>query len=139
MASHNLPYGAAEILAARKVGKRPADLLLVSLIGPLRGEGNPVLIAQPGRDYDWRFLVGLQSLIVAETSLPSAQVRSIADNIKAVKPEYLGLWFADKQSGLHLVLGGAVARPHGLLRYMSEAERQNFVGIGQRQEVQQCA
>lgn len=137
--TNRIPYGAAEILAARKAGKRPADLLLLSLIGPLRGENNPVLIAQLGREYDWRVLVGLQVLVVSESTQPSGQVRAITEAIKAARPDYLGVWFADKRNGLNFIVGGVAARPRGLLRHMTQADRQRFATIGQRQEVQQCA
>lgn len=137
--TNRIPYGAAEILAARKAGKRPADLLLLSTIGPLRGENNPVLIAQLGREYDWRFLVGLQVLVVSESTQPSGQVRAITEAIKAAKPDYLGVWFIDRRTGLNLVLAGIQSRPRGLLRHMTQADRQRFATIGQRPEVWQCA
>lgn len=65
MNTQTIPHGAAEIVALRKAGKRPADLVLVSLVGPLRGEGNPQVIAKASRHYDWRFLVGLEVMLVA--------------------------------------------------------------------------
>lgn len=139
MDTRNLPYGAAEILALRKTGKRPADMVLVSLIGPLRGENNPVVIAHPGRRYDWRFLSGLECLVVSDSSQPKQAVRAIMDELKGLSTTYLGLWFADRQQGINFIVGGVIARPRGLLRHMSVADRQNFSGIGLRQEYQQCA
>lgn len=133
------PYGAAEIFAARKKGKRPADLVLLSLIGPLPGENNPVVIAQPGRRYDWRFLTGLECLVVSDSTQPKQAVIEIMDQLKALLPTYLGLWFADRQQGINFIVGGVIARPRGLLRYMTAADRRNFFGIGQRQEHLQCA
>lgn len=47
----SMPYGAQEIADLRAIGKRPADMVLVSLIGPLR-ELNPVVVARPERRYD---------------------------------------------------------------------------------------
>ena len=55
-----LPYGAKTILEARINGQRPADLLIVSLVGAV-DESNPVIVAKPDAKYDWRFLlVGLR-------------------------------------------------------------------------------
>lgn len=139
MDSNKLPYGAAEILALRKSGKRPADMVLVSLVGPLRGENNSVVLAQPGRRYDWRFLTGLECLVVTDSTQPKQAVREIMGRLKDLPTTYLGLWFADRQQGINFVVGGVIARPRGLLRYMSAADRQIFSGIGQRQELLQCA
>lgn len=139
MDTRSLPYGAAEIIAARMQGKRPADLVLLSLIGPLRGENNPVVIAQPGRRYDWRFLTGIECLVVSDSTQPKHAVRAIMDQLKTLQPTYLGLWFADRQQGINFIVGGIIARPRGLFRYMTVADRQNFYGIGQRQEHLQCA
>jgi hypothetical protein len=135
----NLPYGAADILALRNAGKRPADMVLVSLLGPLPSEGNPVLLAQLGRRYDWRFLTGLECLVVADSTLPQQAVRELMGQLKLLAATYLGLWFADRQQGINFIVGGVTARARGLLRYMDEADRQNFAGIGQRQEYPQCA
>ena len=57
-----LPYGGREIADLRGQGKCPADMVILSLIGPLR-EKNPVLVAKPERAYDWRFLVGLEVMV----------------------------------------------------------------------------
>lgn len=57
--SGHLPYGAQAIAELRSNRKRPADMVLVSLIGPLH-EINPVVMARPDKRYDWRFLAGLE-------------------------------------------------------------------------------
>lgn len=139
MDTRNLPYGAAEIISGRMKGKRPADMVLLSLVGPLRGENNPVVIATPGSRYDLRFLTGLECLVVSDSTQPKQAVREIMEQLKALLLPYLGLWFADRQQGINLIVGGVIARPRGLLRYMTAADRRNFFGIGQRKERLQCA
>lgn len=130
MSALSFPYGGREIAELRSTGKRPADMVLLSLIGPLRGEVNPVVIANPARPYDWRFLRGLDVLVVAHAGADKRAVQRVAEAVKAISPEYLGLWFADLQNGLNCIVGGVEARPRGLLRYMGSAERESFAGLG---------
>jgi hypothetical protein len=96
MNARDLPYGAREIAELRSTGQRPVDLVLISFIGPLR-ESNPVIVAQPSRSYDWRFLVGLHVAAVVKTDTPN--VASIVKAVEAAKPATLAIWFADKQDG----------------------------------------
>ena len=134
-----LPYGAAEIIALRSTGKRPADLMLVSMIGLLHDETNPVIVAKLGRQYDWRFMAGLECLVVVDSTQPKVAIREIADQLKALPVTYLGLWFADRQQGVNIIVGGVTARPRGLLRHMDADQRQGFAGIGQKKGFSQCA
>lgn len=124
-----MPYGGNEIAANRSAGKRPADMVLVSMIGPL-GETNPTVVAKPGRDYDWRFLVGLNVLIVADTQTEKQAVRRVMDGLLALPTEYLGVWLADKQNGFNVAFGAVNVRPNGLLRFMFAAERAGLSGLG---------
>ncbi|MDP3537442.1 MAG: hypothetical protein Q8S26_01925 [Azonexus sp.] len=133
-----LPYGAEAIVRLRKQGLRPAEMILVSLIGPLYGEGNPVVIATPGRQYDLRFLAGLECLVVSDSTQPKQVVRDIVEQLKALPTAYLGVWFADSQQGINFIVGGVTSRPHGLYRYMTTEDRQNFAGLG-HQEISRCA
>ncbi len=114
-------------------------MVLISLIGPLLGEGNPVVIAQAGRLYDWRFLAGLECLIVAESNLPKDAICQITDALKALPVSYLGLWLANHQNGMNFVVSGVTARPGGLLHRMSSCDRQHFAGLGVRNEGAICA
>lgn len=123
-----LPYGAREIVEVRMTGKRPADMVLVSLIGPLR-ELNPVVIANPTRCYDWRFTARLEVLIVANTTTDKGQVKRVVDAVLQHEPGYLGVWFANRQSGLNIAFG--LWRPRSG-RAIGKYERQSLVGIGAR-------
>jgi hypothetical protein len=124
-----LPYGANAIVALRHAGKRPADLVLVSLIGPLN-EVNPVVVAHPGRDYDWRFLVGLQVLVVAHSEQLAQDVRRVLNCLKALPARSLTLWLADVQDGRHWIVDGVVARRNGVLHYLNTTERATYAGLG---------
>lgn len=136
MTSLNLPYGGREIAELRATGKRPADMVLLSLIGPLRGENNPVVIANPDRSYDWLFLLGLEVLVIADTKTPPGAVRRVLDALKALQMEYLGLWLTDLQDGRHCIVSHVEARPRGLLQHMDSRDRQQFAGLGLDRETE---
>lgn len=129
-----LPYGAAEIVALRSTGKRPADLLLISLVGTLR-ETNPTIIAQPSRSYDWRFVVALPVLIVATTDTPC--LAGIVNAIDAANPSSLSVWFADKQDGVNVLIDGH--RPRTKTgRRMGVAQRVTLAGLGSNESAGDC-
>lgn len=121
-----LPYGGAEILALRQSGKRPADMVLISLIGPLR-ELNQVVIAKPERAYDWRFLAGLSVLIVGATQIE--RLAGVAKAIEAAGPGSLCVWFADQQDGVNLMVDGWKPRSKEGRR-MGLAQRTRYAGLG---------
>jgi len=124
----DLPYGASEIVATRRAGKKPADMLLVSLVGGLR-EANPVVVAKPEKSYDWRFTARLEVLIVATTSTSKASLARIVEAILAHRPAYLGVWFADRQAGMNVAFGGwRLSSGRG----MGAKDREAFAGIGAR-------
>lgn len=126
MRKHPFPYGAAEIVALRSAGKRPADTVSVSLIGPLRDRG-PVVIAQPDRSYDWRFLVGLDVLLVANAG--TSAVREILRAIDQEAPASLQLWLADVQDGAVVQIAGwRPATRTG--RRMNLSQRISLAGLG---------
>jgi len=130
-----LPYGAAEIVALRTAGKRPADLLLISLVGPLSGETNPAIVAKPGRSYDWRFLVGLDVLIVATTS--TLYLASLAKEIETAGLASLSVWFADQQDGINVLIDGY--RPQTKSgRRMGVAQRVTLAGLGTSESSSEC-
>lgn len=128
MSANRLPYGAAEILDLRKAGKRPAEMVLVSLIGSLR-EINPVVIARPETRYDWRFLAGLDVLLVVSLKIEPAAIARVVAAIQSVIPNYFGTWFADRQNGLNLAYG--CWRPKTKAgRCMGLDDRRALAGIG---------
>lgn len=125
-----MPYGGKEIAALRANRKRPADMVLVSLIGPLH-EPNPTIVAQPQRIYEWDYLTGLEVLLIVKSDIDKALVKRVADAIMAVDPEYLGVWFADKRNGVNVAFG--CWRPTSKsCRAMGIADRRDLSGIGAR-------
>lgn len=129
-----LPYGAAEIVALRSTGKRPADLLLISLIGPLR-ETNPAISAQPSRSYDWRFVVALPVVVIAETA--TQRLGLIVKAIDGESPQSLSVWFADKQDGVNILVDGY--RPRSKTgRSMGPQQRANLAGLGSASSRAEC-
>lgn len=134
MSTQSLPYGAAEIVALRTAGKRPADMLLISMIGPLR-ETNPVVIAQPSRSYDWRFVVDLQALVVVTTDTP--HLAGIIKAIDAAAPASLSVWFADRQDGVNVLFDGYSPRTK-TGRRMDVAQRATLAGLGSNGSISDC-
>ncbi|MBL0355286.1 MAG: hypothetical protein WBJ68_13050 [Candidatus Dechloromonas phosphoritropha] len=134
MSARDLPYGAAEIIALRSSGKRPADLVLVSFLGPLR-ESNPVIIAKAERAYDWRVLVGLSVAVIIESNTPN--LAGIVKAIVAAKPGSLSVWFADRQDGVNVSLNGyRPATKSG--RRMDICQRVAWAGIGTDKPAGEC-
>jgi hypothetical protein len=126
MNARDLPYGAREIAELRSTGQRPADLVLISFLGPLP-ESNPLIVAQPSRSYDWRFLVGLHVAVVVKTDTPN--VAGIVKAIEAAKPATLSVWFADKQDGVNVALQGYRPRTKSGRR-MGIMQRVAWAGTG---------
>lgn len=87
-----IPTGAAPILQARLDGKRPADMLIVSMVGRLQ-EVNPVILADGD---DWRFLEGLPVCIFTKRGKP---FRQLALEIAHTGPRWLGVWDVENQQG----------------------------------------
>lgn len=130
----NLPYGAQEIIALRTAGKRPADLVLVSLVGPLR-EANPVIVAKPERTYDWRFLVGLSVLAVVTTQ--TTGLARLVQTLEAAAPAMLAVWFADQQDGVNVLADGYRFQTK-TGRRMAAGQRANYAGMGSTQPADEC-
>lgn len=130
----DLPYGAREIAELRSTGQRPADLVLISFLGPLR-ETNPVIVAQPSRGYDWRFLVGLSVAVVVETD--TQNIAGIVKTIEAAKPVSLSVWFADKQDGVNVAIQGyRPATKTG--RRIGLVQRVAWAGLGTDKPTSEC-
>lgn len=134
MNARDLPYGAREIADLRATGKRPADLVIVSMIGPLR-ESNPVIVAKPGRTYDWRFLVGLHVAVVVNTE--TVNLPDVVSAIDAAKPATLSVWFADRQDGVNVALHGyRIQTKSG--RRMGLLQRVAWAGLGTERPAAEC-
>lgn len=95
-----IPNGAQPIIAARAKRMRPAEMILVSLIGRIN-EPNHTIYAQPECDYEWDYLRGLQVCIYATTGI---DWKRTAMGIAKVRPEYLALWDAGRNEGAQLWL-----------------------------------
>lgn len=134
MNARDLPYGAREIAELRSTGKRPADLVLISLVGPLR-ENNPVVIAKAERSYDWRFLVGLSVALVIKTDTPN--LAGIVKDIEEANPATLSVWFSDRQDGLNISLQGY--RPRTKTgRRIGVRQRAAWAGLGTDKPAGDC-
>lgn len=87
-----LATGAEPILQARLNGKRPADLLIVSMVGRVP-EVNPVILADGD---DWRFMEGLQ---VCVFTAKGKTFRDLCRQIAFCGPTWLGLWDVENREG----------------------------------------
>lgn len=92
-----LPYGGEAILKARAAGKRPAEMVILSLVGPIPGIENPVV--WPGKsasiaDLDLSFLADLDVEVATDTKIPFAR---LLEAIRAVQTHACGLfvWWSD--------------------------------------------
>lgn len=93
-----LPYGAKPILESRMRGEKPADLVIVSLVGRVPDD-NPVVIAD-GANYDWRWCRGLQVCIFGKVGTPNRQV---AIEIGRCLPAKLFLWDVEAKHGTDVI------------------------------------
>jgi hypothetical protein len=88
---------AGRIAVLREQGKQPAVWVLVSFIGRIeRQDDDFTVYAQPDRDYDWRWVVGLELIAFARRG------QSVASSLKAIRnerPKSLSLWDVDRKIG----------------------------------------
>lgn len=96
-----MPYGAPPILKARREGKRPADMILISMIGALPGELNPVVIADKPISYDWDWIRGLTACFW--TTPKGYMAKHVLDCSKAL-PSRLFLWDCANEKGYDLTV-----------------------------------
>lgn len=90
-----LPNGAQPILDARKRGFKPAEMLIVSLIGRV-DELNHTIYANPATEYDWRWMVGLDACIFVRHGV---SWQGVAMAIARARPRWLGLYDVDRFQG----------------------------------------
>ncbi|MFC7518713.1 hypothetical protein ACFQUU_27250 [Herbaspirillum sp. GCM10030257] len=102
-----LPSGAKAIVDMRLKGEKPADMLIVSLVGKVQDkliqQMNPTVYAnaKPAVPYDWRWVVQLKLCIYTN---PLTDWRQTAATIAKHRPEWLGLWDVDTFEGGELYL-----------------------------------
>lgn len=111
-----LPMNAERILAARMKGMRPADMVIVSLVGKVPTE-NPLVLAECGKSYDWRWVRGLDLCIYLADDLDWP---GLAKRVMLARPEHVELWNPAGQWGAHLYLvptAQDVEKPVSMWRY----------------------
>ena len=90
-----IPTNAGEIILARKRGFKPADLILVSLVGRI-DELNHTVYANPENDYEWLWAAQIKICIFAQSGIDwQRTARSVASQ----RPSYLCLWDVNRQEG----------------------------------------
>jgi hypothetical protein len=91
--------GAEEIIKERMRGLRPADTVVVSLVGPFAVLNHSVL-PETGRQYDWRWVKGLDiALLIAS----SQDWKRTAFEIKQAAPGYLCVWDIHTHRGAEVI------------------------------------
>lgn len=91
--------GADSIIKERMRGFRPADTVVVSLVGPFAVQ-NPTVLPEIGKQYDWRWIKGLDVALLIASSIDWKQ---IAFDIKQAGPEYLCVWDIHTHRGAQVV------------------------------------
>lgn len=93
-----IPNGGDVILAARKRGLRPDEMLIVSFVGRVP-EANHQVFANPKGEYDWRWLQDLDvCLYLRKGAVGPAQLMAIA----RARPRWLAVWDVDQFKGADL-------------------------------------
>lgn len=87
--------GADHIVKARMRGYKPADAVVISLVGRT-GLVNPTVQPVAGQRYDWRWIAGLDVVLCISRKTPW---RDLALALKMAGPEHLRLWDTDSQRG----------------------------------------
>lgn len=100
MTAKPLPDNADPILKARMRGFKPADMVIVSLLGPV-GVANPTVFAKSGAAYDWRWVRGLDVCIYLSAEDDWAIMMK---DIALQRPEHLNLWDHAGQWGAQVYL-----------------------------------
>lgn len=93
-----MPTGAFAIAQARDNGMRPADPVIVSLVGMLPEESNPVVVVHEKR-HDWRFMLGLKCYVFVNPASQFVQetLLALARNV-----ECMWLWDVERKRGMDL-------------------------------------
>lgn len=91
-----IPRDATRIAEARKNGLRPADMILISQVGPQYGELNPIVCVNHHRDYDWWWLKGLDVALFTDED---HEWRNHAEAILMCRPHLLCIWDVKRLQG----------------------------------------
>lgn len=91
--------GADHIVKARLRGYKPADAVVISLVGPFAVQ-NPTILPDIGQHYDWRWV---KDLDVALMIAPVIDWQKTAFEIKQAGPRYLVVWDIHSHRGAEVV------------------------------------
>lgn len=91
---------AEAILAARMKGLKPADMVIVSLVG-LVGMDNPTVFAKPNVSYDWRWVRGLDVCLYLNDD---QEWPDLLKSVALQRPEHLSLWSHSGEWGAKVYL-----------------------------------
>lgn len=91
---------AQEILDARLQGLKPAEMILVSLVGTLR-EVNHTVLASPHEVYDWRWVRGLDICVYIDAKV---EWRRTVLALAHCCPGQLFLWDITSRRGANVYL-----------------------------------
>ena len=95
-----IALNAEPIIAARIKGRKPAELIRVSLVGSLC-HGNHVVTADPAKEYDWRWV---RDLDICVHIGPSSDWYETLKAIALQRPEHLSLWSTYEHWGAKVYL-----------------------------------
>jgi len=95
-----LPQNAVPIMQARMKGLRPAGLVIISLCGPVPTQ-QPLVLAEPGAAYDWRWVRGLDVCVYVRGA--GTWALTLKD-IALAEPAHLNIWSPDGRWGAHVYL-----------------------------------
>lgn len=95
MSIPGIPSGAGAVIAARKTGMKPSEMLIVSMVGKVN-ESNHTIYINPDSEYDWRWIVGLKVCVYVKQGV---EWRETLIAMAKCKPEWLGLYNLDQFKG----------------------------------------
>ena len=90
-----IAINAQPILDARRRGLKPAELILVSLVGRIN-EVNHTVYATANGNYNWQWVRGIAICIFATSAV---DWRPVARSIARARPSHLYLWDVDREEG----------------------------------------
>lgn len=88
-----IAQGAEPILQARLRGMRPADMVMISMVGPIKTP-NHVVLALTGHDYayDWRWVHNLDICLVVDDNIDWGPTLK---DVAIYRPDFLCVWHKD--------------------------------------------